>query len=462
MAKLMLDADEVILLEEQEVYYSGSIDKLDYIDRIILTNKRIICNWEEKRVERTFEIHPNEIKRYNGALQVDYYEDDEIGQCLRIQTINAVELFAIGENESESIRESFKSMFSSNKKENKKVALWVSKILEAFDGKDIKTHEESINQREKAQEVSREEVNMIICPECGKKYVNGTKFCPSCGTPTNKPKVVEIEKVIEVIRCRKCGAKMNADTKFCPECGTPVIEEPKTETPKQSVSYEKKESRESKIQKCPICGEILSSDTITCPSCGHEIRGRQAVDSVKAFFDSISSITDEDKKIEAIKMYVIPNNREDIMEFMLLATSNFDAKLYATNKQGENIASAWHTKIEQCYKKAKLMFTDENDIQKIEKLYNESESKAAAIKKAKLIMTIAGIAMIILSIILISVSPRSTAEDGTTTSVGVLGYISMGILAVGIIVLVIGLKKKKTNKQIEEARIAKLNKKNKN
>ena len=42
-----------------------------------------------------------------------------------------------------------------------------------------------------------------------------------------------------------------------------------------------------------------------------------------------------------------------------------------------------------------------------------------------------------------------------------LSYISMAILAAGIILLVLGLKKKKTNKQLEEERIAKMNKKNK-
>lgn len=459
MSKLMLNSDEVVLLEEQEIWYSGSIEKLDSIDKITLTNKRIICNWKEKKVERTYEILPNDIKRYNGILQVDYYDDEEYGPSLRIQTINGVELFGVGEYEDESLKESFKSLFSSKKKENKKVSLWVSKIKEVFDGNANEPHITVQAKNEQKQDENREEINMITCPECGNKYPVGTKFCPSCGISTSKPKVVEVEKVVEVIRCRKCGAKMNTNTKFCPECGTPVIEEIKAEVPKQTVIIEKKDGRESKIQKCPICGEIISSDTITCPSCGHEIRGRQAVSSVQAFFDNISSITDEDKKIEAIKMYVIPNNREDIMEFMLLATTNFDAKLYATNKQGENIAGAWHTKIEQCYKKAKLMFTDEKDIQKIEKLYNESESKAAAIKKAKLIMTIVGIAMIVLSIILMSVSPRTTNEDGTT-SVGALGYVAVGILAIGIVVLVIGLKKKKTNKQIEEARIAKMNKKN--
>lgn len=456
----VFDADEVILLEDDSISYNGSVENLDYLEKVILTNKRIIGVWVEKRTEKTFEIGLDQIKKYNGQPQVGEYEDDEIGECLRIQTICGNECFALNDSDDESLKETFKSMFSSKKKVNKNIALWVGKINEAVIGCDKPAPQaapvkEAVTQPETKTVV--EEV--MICAECGTKMPTGTKFCPSCGTPANQPKVVE--KVVEVIRCRKCGAKMNADTKFCPSCGTPVVEEPKAAAPVPPVPSvaERKETKQNKVQKCPICGEIIPSDALTCPSCGHEVRGREAVGSVQAFFDKISSIDNEDKKIEAIKMYVIPNNKEDIMEFMFLAVSNFDAKLYATNKQGENIAGAWYTKIEQCYKKAMIMFTDPNDIAKIEKMYKETQTETKNIKKTKLIMTVSGIAAIILSILLIMIGTPRDAEGNAQA--GPLSYIAMAILAVGIIVLVLGLKKKKTNKQLEEERIAKMNNKNK-
>ena len=466
MRRIELENDEVILLEDEDVEYSGPFEKSVVIKKLVLTNKRLVATWTKKREKKGFEIKLSEIKKFNGEAQVDYYDSDQIGDSLRVQALSGVHYFSVNTDDTfASVGSTFKSLFSSktDSAEKKAQLVWVNKIKEVINEKPENVAESKvISKPAVTSAVENKEVKeMNICPECGKEFDKSSNFCPSCGTPVNKPKVVEVEKVVEIVRCRKCGAKMSPDTKFCPSCGTPVVEEPKANAPFTPVPpvVEKKETRQNKVQKCPICGEIIPSDALSCPSCGHEVRGREAVSSVQAFFDKISSIDDEDKKIEAIKMYVIPNNKEDIMEFMFLAVSNFDAKLYATNKQGENIAGAWYTKIEQCYKKAKLMFTDPNDIAKVEKMYQETQTETKNIKKTKLIMTVSGIAVIILSLLLMMLGTPTDTEGHAQAMT--LFYISMAILAAGIILLVLGLKKKKTNKQLEEERIAKMNKKNK-
>jgi len=462
MGKLVLAYDEVILLEDSEITYSGSVEGLDYLDKLTLTNKRIIAQWTKKKEENIFDIHFSDIKKYMDELQVDYFNDDENGECLRIQTINGIELFNLNGTDGESLANTFKRMVSSKSKSNvhRAIMIWVEKIKEAVPVKKTNNQDEvkkvavvaPINEKKVVE--TTEEFN--VCSACGEKFDKLARFCPSCGTSAKKTKIVEVEKVVEVIRCRKCGEKMSADTKFCQSCGTSVIEEIKPAVSVPPVVDEKK-AREKKVHKCPICGEILPSDALKCPSCRNEIRGREAVTSLSEFFDKISNIEDENKKIEAIKMYPIPNNKEDITEFMFLACSNFDAKYYATNKQGDSIANAWYTKIEQCYKKALMMFTEPADLQKIEKLYKEIQLTTNTIKRNKFNMTITGIALIVVSVIIIALSP--TAEDGSTVNTP-LSSISTVILVIGIIVLVIGLKKKKTNKQIEEEKIAKMNKKN--
>ena len=50
---------------------------------------------------------------------------------------------------------------------------------------------------------------------------------------------------------------------------------------------------------------------------------------------------------------------------MLLASSNFDASYYATHLHEEDISDAWLSKVEQCYEKAKLTFTNQNDLQSL-------------------------------------------------------------------------------------------------
>ena len=48
-----------------------------------------------------------------------------------------------------------------------------------------------------------------LCLSCG-VGVGKAKFCPECGTPTQKPKPV----------CASCGHQPEGTPKFCPECGT--------------------------------------------------------------------------------------------------------------------------------------------------------------------------------------------------------------------------------------------------
>ncbi len=478
MKKLVFDQDEVILLEEGYTRYSGSIEGVNSLDKLILTNKRILGVWSKRKEEGILEIPASEIKRYKNSLCVDDFDSHGgfYGECLRVQTVKGIELFNVTDPEPTSIKEDLRDVFigKKGKAKDKNTVAWVEKIKEAFgDAKSLEAPQEPkivehaptttkggpvpspVKEKLSPEEPIKKGGKIIICPSCGEEYPTGSKFCPHCGADTSKPKVVEVEKTVEVAICRKCGAKMSVDTKFCPSCGAPVIEEEKRPVPEP-----KRESRESKIEKCQVCGEILPSDAVVCPSCGHEIRGREAVVSVSEFSKTISSIDDEDKKIEAIKNYVIPNSKQDIMEFMLLATSSFDERLYLSSRQGESIATAWRTKVEQCYKKAMLLFTDQNDIRKIENLYNESIYKTKNAKKRKIILAAVGIALIVGAAVLMCVVSGCKNEDGSNPYSWAI-FVGLGVLAVGIVSLVFGVKKKKTNKQIEEERIAKMNKKKK-
>jgi hypothetical protein len=85
-----------------------------------------------------------------------------------------------------------------------------------------------------------------------------------------------------------------------------------------------------------------------------------------------------------VKNFPIPNTKEDIFVFMLLASSNFDSSYYATHLNQEDISDAWLTKIDQCYQKAKLAFGSHSDFEIIESIYqkikNECTEKESKIK----------------------------------------------------------------------------------
>jgi uncharacterized membrane protein HdeD (DUF308 family) len=246
--------------------------------------------------------------------------------------------------------------------------------------------------------------------------------------------------------CTNCGKKLLDGSKFCDKCGTKTPSDVKLETPKVE-----KVTTLGKIMKCPVCGETLNYGSLKCPSCQTEIIGREATNAVQVFSEKITYESNEDRKIELIKTFPIPNNREDIIEFMLLATSNYDASYYASNKAYDSIARAWLSKIDQCYNKGKILFTEQNDLYIIEKMYSEVHTKTKKIEKHRFILTLLGLIFIITSSIVITETIESKSP---------LAFLATILLILGIVFLVKGLSKNKTNKQMMESRSLKRNSNN--
>ena len=149
----------------------------------------------------------------------------------------------------------------------------------------------------------------------------------------------------------------------------------------------------------------------SCPSCGYELRGAKGASVVKefaeklekientrevekrGFFTEILSALDAEKlnktdegKINLIRSFSIPNTKEDILEFMILAASNIDLKLYGEeNRAGINspqrsISDAWLAKFEQAYEKAKFSFSGYPDFMSIKEIY---ENKMIRLEEEK-------------------------------------------------------------------------------
>ncbi len=177
--------------------------------------------------------------------------------------------------------------------------------------------------------------------------------------------------------CENCGQKMSNDAKFCANCGQSISLESSTKSERKTVY-------EGEIHKCPSCGEVLKAFETICPACKFELRGAKSSSAVKDLAEKLEQATSEKQQIIIIKNFPIPNTKEDIFEFMLLASSNFDVSYYATHLHEEDISDAWLTKIEQCYQKAKLAFGDQPDFEKIENVYikikNECAEKESKIK----------------------------------------------------------------------------------
>lgn len=157
--------------------------------------------------------------------------------------------------------------------------------------------------------------------------------------------------------CSNCGQQINDGAKFCPSCGTAVSNE-KTNNQRKTVF-------EGNIHKCPNCGEVLNSFTSNCPSCGHEIRGASNSAAVQEFAVKLASAESRQEKIAIIRNFPIPNTKEDILAFMILASTNIGDNLE------KDISAAWQSKTEQAYQKAQIIFQDEKEFSRIQNIYSQ-------------------------------------------------------------------------------------------
>lgn len=215
--------------------------------------------------------------------------------------------------------------------------------------------------------------------------------------------------------CSNCGNKLVEGSKFCNNCGSAVNLDKNEKYDKRKTTYD------GEIHKCPNCGEVLNSFLASCPSCGYEFRGTSATNSVKELAKKLEELDSkrpqrkmhtiftqalsggqlthiDEQKISLIKNYSIPNTKEDVMEFVILASSNIDLKAYGLNGwQNQNInpaqreiSDAWLAKFEQAYQKAQLMFGGSQEFLNICLLF-EKKQKEIKKKKWQLPMLIMGV-----------------------------------------------------------------------
>lgn len=202
--------------------------------------------------------------------------------------------------------------------------------------------------------------------------------------------------------CSNCGHQLTEGAKFCFNCGTKVNIEESSQDEVRKVAYD------GEIHKCPNCGDILDAYESVCKACGYEQRGSKATSSVHELAVRLQQIEEarltsnnrsrfgfgqsseiDQQKINLIRSFVIPNTKEDILEFAVLAASNVDTSAYddsygilstLQNGRRKAVSDAWLAKLKQAYQKAKLVFVGDPRISEIESLY---ETTNKAIKRVK-------------------------------------------------------------------------------
>lgn len=199
--------------------------------------------------------------------------------------------------------------------------------------------------------------------------------------------------------CNNCGKQLSDDVKFCPECGASVIN--------AGLKSNRQQTYAGEVRKCPNCGETLSSFEVICHTCGYELHNATASSAVQRLANEIAKVeatridyvrdqnsnrrlfgkkedvSPIDKTIaNIIRSFAVPNTKEDILEFLMLAASSIETDVLENNqnaspdeKSRKVVSEAWVTKFEQTYQKAKLTLGKSPNFSEIETLYNNKKKE---------------------------------------------------------------------------------------
>ena len=188
--------------------------------------------------------------------------------------------------------------------------------------------------------------------------------------------------------CSNCGHPLIDNAKFCSECGASVND---------TIRNNRKAVFEGDVHKCPNCGEILNSFTVECPACGYELRNIKSSTAIREFslkLEQIEASRGKGKRklfgngnaereninkqrVNLIRNFSIPNTKEDVLEFMILAASNINLKSEPSESEREE-CDAWKAKFEQAYQKAEYQFGEDAEFCRFKRIY---EQKMNEIKK---------------------------------------------------------------------------------
>lgn len=275
----------------------------------------------------------------------------------------------------------------------------------------------------------------------------------------------------KIMFCPYCGTKLDDDARFCKNCGEAVSntvhENHKTDKAQQQIFENNPTGRkivyEGYMHKCPNCGETLKAFTTVCPSCGYEIRDVKSSNSIQELALKLESIAaqkmpsfeekkslmkmifgtdfkEENEAEEALKRFEaqkqremaslivnfsVPNTKEDILEFMLLAASNINVH----HGVDDDVSKAWIAKLDQVYQKAKLSMSSHPDFSEIESIYNQKKQELK-MRKIKVFLIIAGCAIGCFFLLGLLQNPDATIE------------ISLGVMIL-VFICALSFKKKK-------------------
>lgn len=119
-------------------------------------------------------------------------------------------------------------------------------------------NQEPFNQNPEHQQ----NVKMVYCSNCAKKFPNTMRFCPHCGDPYNPCPKCGTDNDLNAKRCVSCGTPLHSESEICPYCKAPL--------PQGATFCGNCGKQISTSDVCSRCGAQLPPSAKFCPRCGYK------------------------------------------------------------------------------------------------------------------------------------------------------------------------------------------------
>lgn len=308
---------------------------------------------------------------------------------------------------------------------------------------------------------------MAFCSKCGTQLQDGAQFCPSCGTPAGgvvpaaSAPPPATEKVGGIRKCPACGAEVSAMTAVCSECGHEFSNARVSSGVKDF--FDKIAESDAKAQANPAANKGVGKGSImffvglivvlavlypvlsifTYFDTEVILLGEAliaAIVGVLLFSKKVLFSESENRKKGLIEMFPIPNTKEDLLEFLVLASSQIVPTHGFTHnaRKQQEWNKIWAVKCRQVYTKADVALAgDAKSLATVKNIRTNTEKAFAAVRKQRII-AVSVITVAVAAFVITTVVERSgigiTVPESVTIApenITITGSLSSHIKAAG-------------------------------
>lgn len=265
---------------------------------------------------------------------------------------------------------------------------------------------------------------MPFCQCCGQELSPGARFCSNCGTASGKESsdaTFERKQVFEgeIRKCPNCGEVLDSMVARCPACGHEIRRTKAASSVRElALKLEQIEAKrmpkESDAPISPLVIKEEAPDSMLKKALGWDFGESKRREAEQATLAKEQQAREKElnarrkerkrkerkferqkrkEKTNLIHNFPIPNSKEDIFEFMLLASSSIKF-----SSKERVITKAWMAKMDQVYQKAEIIFNNNTDLEQVREVYEKTKAKGKRRKIIKLVLTL--LAVVVCAIVL--------------------------------------------------------------